>query len=121
MTVADKNDVTVVDAALSVLSFDDDSELSSSMKGTDSDSSLDPLVVWKDNAIMTLNAVVVVKWSALLPTAPMIRVWIPLAIKYLQKDENKQKEAKVGLLKNEMTWCGPDTIFEQLTHNKVKL
>ena len=40
--VVDKNDVIVAEAALSVLSFDDDSELSSSMKGTDSDSSLEP-------------------------------------------------------------------------------
>ena len=42
VTVVDKNDVIVAEAALSVLSFDDDSELSSSMKGTDSDSSLEP-------------------------------------------------------------------------------
>ena len=53
---------------------------------------------------ITMGAVVVVQWSALLPTAPKIRVRIPLATKFfsnctVRKGKNKRKEAGNGPLK----------------------
>ena len=45
VTVVDKNDVIVAEAALSVLSFDGDSDVSSTLKATDSDLTLEPAAV----------------------------------------------------------------------------
>ena len=53
------------------------------------------------------RAEVVVKWSACSPSSPTIQDWIPLtptvfSVNFVfEKNENKQKEAGVGHLKNE--------------------
>ena len=64
------------------------------------------------------RAVVVVRWSALSPTAPKIPVRIPQATKYLLYEKTKinEKEARVGPLKKvtQPSLLGLALLFVQL-------